>query len=133
MYDLVVDVSRYPEFLPWCDHARVLEETDAGMTAEIGMAFKALKQSFVTRNVHEPGRAVHLQLVRGPFSKLEGQWTFTPIGQPGENACRVELTLAYGFKGPMAAVAGPLFGRIANSLVDAFVSRADQVYGTAPV
>ena len=131
MYDLVVDVRRYPEFLPWCDHSRVITETEDGMTAEIGMAFKALRQSFVTRNEHVPGREVRLHLVKGPFSRLEGQWTFTPIGEEGESACRVELSLHYAFKGPMATIVAPLFNRIANSLVDAFVKRAEQVYGAA--
>lgn len=131
MYDLVTDVARYPEFLPWCDHTRVISEDEHGMTAEIGMAFKALRQSFVTRNEHVPGREVRLNLVKGPFSSLQGRWTFTPVGEADEQACRVELTLSYGFKAPMAAIVGPLFGRIANSMVDAFVARAEQIYGAA--
>lgn len=131
MYDLVTDVARYPEFLPWCDHTRVIEEDEQGMTAEIGMAFKALRQSFVTRNEHVPDREVRLQLVKGPFSNLQGRWTFTPVGAASEPACRVELMLTYAFKAPMAAIVGPLFNRIANSMVDAFVARAEQVYGSA--
>ena len=131
MYDLVIDVARYPEFLPWCDHTRIIEQDEHGMTAEIGMAFKALRQSFVTRNTHVPGREVTLQLVRGPFSRLQGHWTFTPVGDADDAACRIELTLSYAFKAPMAAIVGPLFNRIAKSLVDAFVKRAEQVYGAA--
>lgn len=68
MFDLVIDVERYPEFLPWCSHGKVLERTDNGMTAEVGIAFKAVKQTFVTRNEHIPGREVRLHLVKGPFS-----------------------------------------------------------------
>lgn len=131
MYDLVTDVARYPEFLPWCDYTRVISETDDGMTAEIGMALKSFRQSFVTRNEHVPGREVRLHLVKGPFSSLEGQWTFTPIGNGDDNACRIELKLRYAFKGPMAALVGPIFNRIANTLVDAFVKRAEQIYGPA--
>lgn len=131
MYDLVTDVARYPEFLPWCDHTRVIAEDEQGMTAEIGMAFKALRQSFVTRNEHVPGREVRLHLVKGPFSSLQGRWTFTPVGEESDQACRVELTLSYAFKAPLAAIVGPLFNRIANSMVDAFVARAEQVYGAA--
>lgn len=132
MYALVTDVARYPDFLPWCSHARVLEQGEAGMTAEVGIAFKGVRQSFTTRNEHVPGREVRLQLVKGPFSRLEGRWTFTPVGAEGQRACRVELELKYGFSSALlATVVGPVFDRIAGSLVDAFVKRAEQVYGVA--
>lgn len=132
MYALVTDVVRYPEFLPWCDHSKVLSEGANTMTAEIGMAFKGVRQNFVTRNEHVPGREVRLHLVNGPFSRLEGDWTFTPVGEGDARACRVNLSLDYGFSNPLlAAVVGPVFDRIAGSLVDAFVQRADQVYGAS--
>ena len=132
MYALVVDVARYPEFLPWCDHARVLARTDSGMTAEVGMAFNGVKQSFTTRNEHLPDREVRLHLVDGPFSKLEGDWVFTPLGDGTQRACRVDLKLEYGFSSALlAAMVGPVFDRIASSLIDAFVKRAEQVYGGA--
>lgn len=130
MYDLVVDVAKYPQFLPWCDHARVVSTEPDGMTAEVGIAFGGLRQSFTTRNRHVPGREVHLQLVRGPFSQLAGQWRFEPVGDGSQRACRVELSLQYGFESrALAALVGPVFDRIAGSLVDAFVQRADAVYG----
>ncbi len=130
MFQLVIDVPRYPEFLPWCDHARVLSETETGMTAEVGIAFKGVKQSFVTRNEHVAGREVRLHLVSGPFSNLEGDWRFTPVGEGGQRACRVDLKLNYGFSSRLlATVVGPVFDRIAANLVDAFVKRAEQVYG----
>lgn len=132
MYALVTDVARYPEFLPWCDHARVLEQGEGGMTAEVGIAFKGVRQSFTTRNEHVAGREVRLHLVKGPFSKLEGTWQFLPVGGAGQRACRVDLVLDYGFSSTMlATVVGPVFDRIAGSLVDAFVKRAEQVYGAA--
>ena len=135
MYALVIDVARYPEFLPWCDHARVVEEHADGMTAEVGLALGGLHQSFTTRNTHVPGREVHLKLVRGPFSKLEGHWSFTPVGAPGaaqERACRVDLKLQYGFDNmALQALVGPVFDTIASTLVDAFVKRAEQVYAGA--
>ena len=132
MFDLVTDVPRYPQFLPWCDHATVLAETTTGMTAEVGIAFKGVRQSFTTRNEHVPGREVRLHLVKGPFSRLEGVWTFTPVGSEGQRACRVDLKMSYGFANPvLAALVGPVFDRIAASLVDAFVKRAEQVYGAA--
>lgn len=130
MFDLVTQVEHYPEFLPWCDHAAVLERTPTGMVAEVGMALGGIRQTFVTRNTHEPGRRVHMQLVKGPFSQLEGEWQFHPVGDGTQRACRVELRLHYGFSSKaLAALVGPVFDRIANSLVDAFVQRAQKVYG----
>lgn len=132
MYALVTDVATYPEFLPWCDHARVIEQDDAGMTAEVGLAFGGMRQAFTTRNTHVPGREVHLRLVKGPFSSLDGTWRFTPVGEEGEQAqaCRVQLELNYGFDNfALQAVVGPVFDKVAASLVEAFVKRAEQVYG----
>ena len=130
MFDLVIDVERYPEFLPWCSHGKVLERTNNGMTAEVGIAFKAVKQTFVTRNEHIPGREVRLHLVKGPFSKLEGDWYFHPVGDGSQRACKVELQLSYGFDSmALAAIVGPVFDKIAGSMVDAFIARAEKVYG----
>ena len=130
MFALVTAVDKYPEFLPWCDRAAVLEADAAGMTAEVGIAFAGLRQTFTTRNTHVPGREVVMKLVKGPFSKLDGVWTFSPVGDGQQRACRVELTLNYGFDNfALSTVVGPVFDRIAGSLVDAFVKRAEQVYG----
>lgn len=130
MFDLVTDVAEYPKFLPWCDHAAVLEQDAGGMKAEVGISFGGIRQSFTTRNDHDPGRKVAMRLVEGPFSSLEGDWRFVPVGAEGQRACRVELDLRYGFRNSaLAAVVGPVFDRIAGSLVDAFVKRAEQVYG----
>lgn len=130
MYALVTDVASYPQFLPWCDHANVLEEDDAGMTAEIGIAIGGVRQTFTTRNTHIDARAVDMQLIKGPFSRLDGHWRFVPLGDGTQRACRVELNLNYGFdNATLGKLVGPVFGRIASSLVDAFVKRAEQVYG----
>ena len=130
MYALVTDVARYPEFLPWCDKSRVIAQDESGMTAEVGLAFGGLRQSFTTRNTHVPGRSVQLKLVSGPFSNLDGTWKFNPVGEAGERACRVELDLSYGFSNfALQALVGPVFDKIASTLVEAFVKRAEQVYG----
>ena len=130
MYGLVTDVAAYPQFLPWCDHSAVLASDDAGMTAEIGISFGGIRQIFTTRNQHIPARQVTVALVKGPFSRLDGQWDFLPIGDGAQRACRVELTLHYGFdNATLGKLVGPVFDKIAASLVDAFVKRAGQVFG----
>jgi len=130
MYVLVTDVAQYPEFLPWCDHAAVLERNPQGMTAEVGISFGGIRQTFTTRNTHTESTRVDMALVNGPFSKLDGQWNFLPLGDGTQRACKVELSLNYGFdNATLGRLVGPVFDRIAASLVDAFVKRAQQVYG----
>jgi ribosome-associated toxin RatA of RatAB toxin-antitoxin module len=130
MYNLVTGVADYPKFLPWCDHAQVLSEDTQGMTAEVGILFGGIRQSFSTRNEHVPGRQVRMRLLAGPFSRLDGTWDFLPIGDGTQRACKVEFTLNYGFdNAALAKLVGPVFDKIAASLVDAFVKRAEQVYG----
>jgi ribosome-associated toxin RatA of RatAB toxin-antitoxin module len=129
MFALVTDVAHYPAFLPWCDQASVLAEDGNGMTAKVGISFAGIKQGFTTRNRHVTGREVAMELVDGPFSQLDGLWTFTPLGE-GQRACKVDFTLRYSFANrALAALVGPVFDKIAGSLVEAFVKRATQVYG----
>ena len=129
MFALVTDVAHYPAFLPWCDQASVLSEDANGMTAKVGISFAGIKQAFSTRNRHVANREVAMELVDGPFSQLDGLWTFTPLGE-GQRACKVEFTLRYSFANrALAALVGPVFDKIAGSMVEAFVKRATQVYG----
>ena len=127
MYRLVTDVDAYSQFLPWCDRARVVEHHENGMLAEIGIAFGGIHQTFTTRNTHVPDRTVHMKLVQGPFSTLEGEWNF--IGFGTERACKVELSLTYGFNSTLGKLISPVFDKIAGSMVDAFIKRAKQIYG----
>mgnify|MGYP000509940671 CR=1 FL=1 len=130
MFALVTDVPNYPVFLPWCDQASVLADDEAGMTARVGIAFGGIKQSFTTRNTHTPDQRVAMSLVKGPFSSLDGEWNFLPLGDGSQRACKVELTLNYGFdNATLGRLVGPVFDKIAASMVDAFVKRAVQVYG----
>ena len=132
MFALVTDIASYPQFLPWCDQAAVLAENADGMTAKVGLSIAGLKQSFTTQNTHIKDRQVNLKLVDGPFSKLDGSWQFTPVGSNGERACKIEFSLNYDFaNAALAGLVGPVFDKIAGSLVDAFVKRAVNVYEPA--
>jgi ribosome-associated toxin RatA of RatAB toxin-antitoxin module len=132
MFALVTDVPRYPEFLPWCDRSAVIAHDADGMTAEVGIAFGGIHQSFTTRNSHHAPDSVDVKLIKGPFSQLDGQWRFSPVGDGTQRACRIDLTLNYGFSSAtLSALVGPVFDKIAATLVDAFVKRAEQVYGDA--
>jgi ribosome-associated toxin RatA of RatAB toxin-antitoxin module len=140
MFDLVTDVGAYPQFLPWCDQASVLVDSELGMTAQVGISLAGLRQSFTTRNSHtlaatpRDASLVHMALVDGPFSHLEGEWTFTPLGEPNDQgqvlACKVNFTLTYAFASKtLALLVGPVFDKIASTMVEAFVTRADASKG----
>lgn len=130
MYALVTDVEKYPQFLPWCDRAAVLNRDEYGVTAEVGIAFGGIHQTFTTRNIHTAPKQVEIALVKGPFSQLDGEWKFLTVGDGSQRACKVELSLRYGFDSAiLARLIGPVFDKIAATLVDAFVKRARQVYG----
>ncbi|HUW99331.1 MAG TPA: type II toxin-antitoxin system RatA family toxin [Acidiferrobacter sp.] len=126
MYALVADIESYPNFLPWCAGARVLKRDDIGLVAEIDMAFGGIRKTFTTRNTLNP-TSMDMRLVRGPFSQLEGSWRFQQVAELGS---RISLDLEFDFESRLLALAvGPVFGTIANSLVDSFKKRAREVYG----
>jgi ribosome-associated toxin RatA of RatAB toxin-antitoxin module len=132
MYELVTDVQDYPAFLPWCEKAEVLEQHDDGVTARLGLAYRGVRHAFTTRNQHVPGVSVTVQLVDGPFSLLDGTWVFHPLGRPGseDQACKVEFDLRYAFASKaLETVVSPVFDKVANTFVDSFVRRAEDVYG----
>lgn len=132
MYRLVTGVEDYPKFLPWCERADVLEASEQGMTARLTLSYAGVRQSFTTRNEQVPDQSVVVRLVDGPFSKLDGTWQFQPLAGEGASAqaCRIEFDLCYAFaSGALEAVISPVFDRIANTFVDSFVKRAEQVYG----
>ncbi|HSQ72769.1 MAG TPA: type II toxin-antitoxin system RatA family toxin [Rubrivivax sp.] len=132
MYELVTAIHDYPSFLPWCEKAEVLEQHDDGITARLGLAYRGVRHAFTTRNQHVPGVSVTVQLVDGPFSLLDGTWVFHALGRPGteEQACKIEFDLRYAFASKaLETVVSPVFDKVANTFVDSFVRRAEDVYG----
>jgi ribosome-associated toxin RatA of RatAB toxin-antitoxin module len=130
MFDLVVDVERYRDFLPWVAGAEVHEKTGQDLLASLTMERAGIRQTFSTRNVLRRPASMSLQLVSGPFRQLDGLWTFTPIGTAGT---RVDLVMKFEFANPLASMLfGRAFEQSIGELIDAFVARARQVYGAAP-
>lgn len=127
MYNLVNDVQRYPEFLPWCAATSLIESSDTALTASITVAKLGIKQSFTTQNQMIPGERIELALVDGPFSHMTGIWTFKALN---EKACKISLDMNFDYKGALVkATLGPFFTQAANTMVDAFCKRAQQLYG----
>jgi ribosome-associated toxin RatA of RatAB toxin-antitoxin module len=126
MFDLVDDVEQYPAFLPWCGGARVHSRDDVHTDASVDIRYLGVSQSFRTRNTKSRPRQMALALVEGPFQSLTGAWQFTPLTP---EACKVEFVLDYAFGNPLVeSVIGPVMSMIAETFVDRFVQRADQLH-----
>jgi len=122
LYALVEDIESYPRFLPWCAGAEVRSRGPGATLATLTVGMHGVKQSFTTQNENRAPEAIDLKFVEGPFRHFAAAWRFQPLG---ERACKVEFSMEF------AALLQPLFERIADSMVDAFTRRADEVYGHA--
>jgi len=127
MFALVDDVEHYPEFLPWCGGTELHLRDETTTEATIHIHYLQVKQHFTTRNSKRPAEEMIIRLQRGPFRKLEGYWHFKKLA---EQASKIEFVMHYEFSSALLEkVLGPVFGMVTNNLVDAFVRRAEQVYG----
>jgi ribosome-associated toxin RatA of RatAB toxin-antitoxin module len=130
MFALVNDVASYPEFLPWCADARVLESSAGERVATVKVARGMLRMQFTTRNTLQPDSQILMQLIEGPFSHLVGRWDFTAIGDRGSS---IRFRIEFEFSNRLAAAAvSPVFKSLCDSIVDAFVLRAQQVHRPEP-
>lgn len=126
MFKLVDRCEDYPLFLPWCGGAEVHRRTETVTEATLHINYHGIKAHFRTENAKVVPREMHIRLKEGPFTHLDGNWCFTPLG---DAACKVEFRLHYEFSGRLLEkVLGPVFHHIANTFVDSFVKRAAQVY-----
>lgn len=127
MFDLVNDFERYPEFLPGCRRARLLEHDDNHLIGEMTLGRAGVEQTITTRNDLFAPERIEMSLVSGPFKRLTGRWQFIPMG---DGACKVSLNMEFEFANRLLGMAfGKLFQQIAGQLVDAFTRRADELHG----
>ena len=128
MFDLVDRVDRYPEVLPWCAAATILETHDGGKTARIDINYHGVHAHFATANANRPPESIVVTLRSGPFRHLHGEWRFRALAA---DACKVEFELAYQFSTHvLEKVVGPVFAHIASTFIDAFVHRAEALHKT---
>ena len=125
MFDLVDRIELYPEFLPWCGGAQVLETRADGKTARLDINHAGVRAHFTTDNVNRAGESIVITLRDGSFRHLQGEWCFSQLAPDG---CKVAFSLVYEFTTPLREhIVGPVFNHIANTFIDAFVRRADAV------
>jgi ribosome-associated toxin RatA of RatAB toxin-antitoxin module len=125
MYGLVDDIASYPSFLPWCVEARV-DDPGPPKRATLTAGLSGIRYSFTTLNENRPARAIDMRLVEGPFRHFEASWRFTALA---ENACQIQFSMRFELaRGPIGRLLAPLFNQIADTMVDAFTRRADELH-----
>lgn len=125
MFDLIERAELYPEFLPWCTGATILERSDDWVAARLDFSYLKLRFGFQTRNPKRRPEWLHVRLVEGPFRHFEGDWRLTPLGGIG---CKVEFDLSYEIStGLLDQVALPAVELVSRSMIDAFVRRAERI------
>jgi len=129
LFALVEDIEAYPQFLPWCRGARVRERGAGRTVATLTVGLKGIHQEFSTENSNRPPEAIDIRLLEGPFRRFTAHWRFHALGA---RAARIEYSMAYELASSLAGRAlAPIFDSIADTMVDAFKRRADQVHAKA--
>ncbi|MDU0810175.1 MAG: type II toxin-antitoxin system RatA family toxin [Burkholderia sp.] len=127
MFDLVSDISDYPNFLPWCTSVEILDKEELSIEARININFKGIKQNFATHNTLQYPTRIDMKFIDGPFQKFCGEWHFTPLHH---DSCKISFFLYYKFLNFFFEnIAGTVFSHIGNTIVESFVKRAEQRYG----
>jgi ribosome-associated toxin RatA of RatAB toxin-antitoxin module len=125
MFALVDDIESYPQFLPWCREARV-ERAGEQKRATLTVGLRGIRQSFTTLNENRPGASIDMRLVEGPFKQFSAMWRFTPLA---DDACEIAFTMRYQFRSrALGKLLEPLFDEMADTMVDAFTRRADELH-----
>jgi coenzyme Q-binding protein COQ10 len=127
MYDLVADVARYPEFLPWVSAIRIRKDDETEMLADMIVGFKSLRETFSSRVVKTPNTSIVVDYLDGPMKHLHNAWTFEDATDGGST---VDFTVDFSFRNVVfEALAGQFFDAALRKMTGAFIERADALYG----
>ncbi|MDQ4088540.1 MAG: type II toxin-antitoxin system RatA family toxin [Pseudomonadota bacterium] len=127
LFDLVADVKRYPEFLPWVAAVRVRSNSETDMVADLVVGFRALKETFTSRVRKRRPREIVIDYIEGPLKYLHNSWTFEPDGEGGTN---IAFCVDFAFKSRIfESLAGQMFDRALRRMIGAFEDRAHALYG----
>ena len=127
MFDLVADVGRYGEFLPWVVATRVRSDSEHEMTADMLVGFKAIREKFTSRVTKDRPNRIDVYYMDGPLRDLDNSWVFRPTEDGG---CEIDFCVQFTFRNAVfEALAGQYFDRAFRKMVEAFESRADELYG----
>ncbi|MGH6933552.1 MAG: type II toxin-antitoxin system RatA family toxin [Dongiaceae bacterium] len=128
MFDLVADIERYPEFLPWCVAARIRERRDDVVVADLVIGFKMIRERFTSRvHLDRPGLRIDVTYTDGPFRRLNNHWIFEPADGGG---CLIDFYVDFEFRSQLLQrLIGALFNEAVRRMVQAFEGRARRLYG----
>jgi coenzyme Q-binding protein COQ10 len=127
LFDLVADVRRYPEFLPWVVAVRVRADAPGEMIADLAVGFRAIKETFTSKVIKQRPSSIEIDYIEGPLKHLHNSWKFAPDGQGGTN---IDFCVDFAFRSRMfEMLAGQMFDRALRKMIGAFVERAHVLYG----
>ncbi len=130
MFDLVADVGRYPEFLPWVVATRIRSNSETEMVADMVAGFKSLRETFTSRVRKDRPKLIAVDYVDGPLKYLHNEWSFAPA----EGGCEIGFTVDFAFRNKVfESIAGQVFDRALRKMTDAFEKRADDLYGDGSI
>jgi coenzyme Q-binding protein COQ10 len=128
IYDLVADVARYPEFLPWVVATRVRSDSETEMVADMLVGFSMIKEKFTSRVEKQRPSRIRVHYVDGPLRDLDNLWEIRPLG---EDACEIVFDVKFAFRNPLfEKLAGQYFDKAFRKMVAAFEARAAVLYGS---
>ena len=126
LFDLVADIERYPEFLPWCVGARILRRDGDVLKADVIVGFKMLRETFTSKVTLNRASDIQVEYQKGPFKHLDNKWNFVAM----DGGCEIDFFIDFEFRSRLLRnIMGPLFGEAVRRMVDAFEKRAKAVYG----
>jgi coenzyme Q-binding protein COQ10 len=127
MFDLVADVGRYPEFIPWVTAVRLRSDSATEMVADLIVGFKGLRETFTSKVAKVRPTTIHVDYLDGPLKYLRNDWTF----RPDDQGCQVDFSVDFEFKSRMfEMLAGQMFGAALRKMIGAFEGRAAALYGS---
>jgi coenzyme Q-binding protein COQ10 len=127
VFELVADIERYPEFLPWCIGARIRERQPNLVVADLIIGFKMFREQFTSRVALDPPRKIDVTYAEGPFHHLNNRWIFESVPE----GCRVDFFVDFEFNSRLLQkVIGVLFSEAVRRMVGAFEKRARELYGS---
>lgn len=127
MFDLVADIEKYPEFLPWCLEARIWKREGNVVYADLVIGFKMFREKFTSKVTLEKPGHIHVEYLKGPLKYLSNHWRFAPDGSKG---CTVDFFVDFEFRNPIfQKVMGVFFNEAVRRMVSAFEARARALYG----
>lgn len=126
LFDLVADVEKYPEFLPWCFACKITKREEGVFYADLTIGYKMLREKFASKVTVSRPDHIHVEYLSGPMKNLSNHWRFI---EREDGSCLIDFYVDFEFKNPIfQSLMGVFFNEIIRRMVSAFEARAHQLY-----